>query len=381
MLQEIRQLVVRMANENPTWGYTRMQGALKVVGHRVGRSTIARILRAHGLAPVLERPTSWQTFLQAHWGAIAGADFFTTEVWTARGLVTYYTLFVIDLALRRVQILGCTRHPDALFMHQITRALVFADDGALAHHRVLICDRDAKWSCTVRDHSPTPGYGWPRRRIAPRMPTRTPSASCAPSKRNVWIASSRSGSATFDGPSSSSSRTTIASGHNKDAAIRSSNHGNPASHVVGSRDARDSAGCSTSTRELPEERDVARPNIGTLRRRTVVRGAMVPPDGGPTGRCDNGSSRQPIYGWLPVRDGKVWVNLMNGDRVARFDPATETWNEYWLPSRGTETRFIAVDNHKPTVEVWTPYWRTNRIARLQFRTEGDLQAAELRTRR
>jgi streptogramin lyase len=71
---------------------------------------------------------------------------------------------------------------------------------------------------------------------------------------------------------------------------------------------------------------------------------------------------------------------MNGDRVARFDPAIETWTEYLLPSRGTETRFIAVDNHKPTIEVWTPYWRTNRIARLQFRTADDLQAAELRTR-
>jgi hypothetical protein len=68
----------------PPWGYTRIQGALQNVGHRVGRSTIARILRAHGLPPVPERPTSWQTFLRAHWGEIAGADFFTTEVWTWR---------------------------------------------------------------------------------------------------------------------------------------------------------------------------------------------------------------------------------------------------------------------------------------------------------
>jgi putative transposase len=81
VLAEIQCLVVRMANENATWGYTRIQGALKNVGHRVGRSTIARILRAHGIPPVPERPTSWQTFLRAHWGAIAGADFFTTEVW------------------------------------------------------------------------------------------------------------------------------------------------------------------------------------------------------------------------------------------------------------------------------------------------------------
>jgi len=151
VLREVQALVVRMATENPTWGYTRIQGALAHVGHRVGRTTIARILKAHALPPVPRRPTSWQTFLRAHWGAIAGADFFTTEVWTLRGLVTYYTLFVIDLASRRVQILGSTRHPDALFMHQTARTMVAADDGTLAGRRVLICDRDAKWTHAVRD--------------------------------------------------------------------------------------------------------------------------------------------------------------------------------------------------------------------------------------
>jgi hypothetical protein len=122
VLAEIRRLVVRMAEENPTWGYTRIRGALKNVGHRVGRSTIARILKAYGIPPVPERPTSWQTFLRAHWGAIAGADFFTTEVWTWRGLVTYYTVFVIDLASRRVQIVGSTPFPNDLFMRQVARA-------------------------------------------------------------------------------------------------------------------------------------------------------------------------------------------------------------------------------------------------------------------
>jgi putative transposase len=96
---------------------------------------------------VPERPTSWQTFLRAHWGAIAGADFFTTEVWTWRGLVTFYTVFVIDLASRRVQILGSTPHPDEAFMGQVARTLSVADGG---HCRVLICDRDAKWSTPVR---------------------------------------------------------------------------------------------------------------------------------------------------------------------------------------------------------------------------------------
>ena len=139
-----------MAEENPTWGYTRIQGALKNVGHRVGRSTIARILKAHGLPPVPQRPTSWQTFLRAHWGEIAGADFFTTEVWTWRGLVTYYTLFVIDLSSRRIQIVGSTPYPDALFMRQFGRTLTAAEDGLLRDHRVLIYDRDRKWSRDVR---------------------------------------------------------------------------------------------------------------------------------------------------------------------------------------------------------------------------------------
>jgi putative transposase len=150
VLVEIRQFVVRMATENPTWGYTRIQGALKNVGHRVGRSSIRRILKTAGLPPVPQRPQSWQTFLRAHWGAIAGADFFTTEVWTWRGLVTYYTVFVIDLASRRVQILGSTTHPEALFMQQVVRTLTMAQEGAVRVPHVLICDRDRKWSGDVR---------------------------------------------------------------------------------------------------------------------------------------------------------------------------------------------------------------------------------------
>ena len=96
-----------MAEENPTWGYTPIQGALKNLGHRVGRSAIARILKIRGVSSVPARPTSWQTFLRAYWGTIAGADFFATEVWTWRGFVTFSTVFAIDLASRRVQMVGC----------------------------------------------------------------------------------------------------------------------------------------------------------------------------------------------------------------------------------------------------------------------------------
>ena len=150
VLPEIRRLVVRMATDNPNWGYTRIQGALKNLGHRVARSTIATILKQHGIPPSGERPTSWQTFLRAHWGALLAADFFTTEVWTLRGLLTYYTLFVIELHSRRVHIVGSTLHPDEAFMIQIARHLTDATDGVLQERRFLICDRDRKWSTGAR---------------------------------------------------------------------------------------------------------------------------------------------------------------------------------------------------------------------------------------
>jgi putative transposase len=98
VVTEIRDLIRRMAGENPSWRYTRIQRALKSLGHRVGRSTIARILRTAGIPPAPQRRTSWQTFLRSHGGEIAAADFFTTEVWTWHSLVTFYTVFVIDLA-------------------------------------------------------------------------------------------------------------------------------------------------------------------------------------------------------------------------------------------------------------------------------------------
>src|SRR5437867_3623797 len=168
ILAEIRRLIVRMAEENPTWGYTRIRGALKNLGHHVGRSTIARTLKTHRIPPVPERPTSWRTFLRAHWGAISGADFFTTEVWTWRGLVTYYTLFVIDLASRRVQIVGSTPHPDEMFMRQVARTLTAADDEESLRHRVLICDRDRKWSASVRQFLADAEVRWCRHRFRRR---------------------------------------------------------------------------------------------------------------------------------------------------------------------------------------------------------------------
>ena len=104
-MAEIRTLIVRMALENPAWGYTRIQGALANLGHEVGRNTVANILKEQGIDPAPERGKrqSWSSFLKAHWGMIAASDFLTVEVWTMRGLVTYYVLFILDLATRDVR--------------------------------------------------------------------------------------------------------------------------------------------------------------------------------------------------------------------------------------------------------------------------------------
>jgi putative transposase len=129
-MPEISSLILRMATENPAWGYTRIQGALKNLGHGVARSTVAKVLKAHGIPPAPDRPTSWRTFLRAHWGAIAGADVFTTEVWIPRELITDYTPFVIDLRSRPVHVADSTPTPDAWFMAQAARRLLMRSMGS-----------------------------------------------------------------------------------------------------------------------------------------------------------------------------------------------------------------------------------------------------------
>jgi putative transposase len=95
--------------------------------------------------------------LARHVRALFAADFFTTEVWTARGLVTYYTLFVIELHSRRVHVLGSTSRPDEAFVVQTMRAQTDDIDGILGSHHMLICDRDRKWSAAVECFLATAG--------------------------------------------------------------------------------------------------------------------------------------------------------------------------------------------------------------------------------
>ena len=141
---EIEQLILRMARSNPSWGYTRIRGALYNLGHEIGRNTIKRILLDNGFdpAPLRNKGMWWATFLKAHWGAIAATDFFNVEVITRKGLVRYFVLFIIDLQTRRVEIAGIVQQPDGQWMRQIARNLSDIDDGFMNGYRYLIHDRD-----------------------------------------------------------------------------------------------------------------------------------------------------------------------------------------------------------------------------------------------
>src|SRR5919109_2868252 len=112
--EEIERLVLRMAKENPGWGYDRIVGAMANLGHRLSDQAVGNILRRHDISPAPKRKqtTSWKDFIRAHMAVLVATDFFTVEVLTVRGLITYYVLFFIHLESRRICLAGVTRHPN-----------------------------------------------------------------------------------------------------------------------------------------------------------------------------------------------------------------------------------------------------------------------------
>ncbi len=145
--EEIVHLIVRMAKENEGWGCDRIQGALKNLGYYISDTTVSNVLKEHGIepAPDRKRQTTWKTFLRAHWEVMGAADFTTVEVWTCRGLVTFYILVVMRLSTRRVEIAGVTPNPNAAWMQQAGRNLTDCYDGFLNDTRYLLLDRDKKF--------------------------------------------------------------------------------------------------------------------------------------------------------------------------------------------------------------------------------------------
>ncbi len=172
--KELVDLVVRMARENPTWGYDRIEGALENLGFRISSSSVGNILKAHGIEPASDRKhqTSWRDFLKIHWDCLTSIDFTTIEVWTKEGLVTYYLLFVMELSTRRVQLAGCTVNPTAVWMAQIGRNLTDPFDGFLRNSCYLLMDRDTTHCQEFRDLLEQAGVK--PLRLPPRSPNLTP---------------------------------------------------------------------------------------------------------------------------------------------------------------------------------------------------------------
>ena len=141
-----------MATENPTWGYTRIRGGLKRLGHDIARNTIKAILKDHGIEPAPERGTKtpWKTFLAAQWDGLAAADFFTVEVLTMGGLVRYVVFFVMNLKTRAVEMAGITHQADEAWMTQVARNLTDTHDGFLRGVQYLILDRDPLYTAAFR---------------------------------------------------------------------------------------------------------------------------------------------------------------------------------------------------------------------------------------
>ena len=150
---ELEKLVIKLITENPTWGSNRIVGALDNLGFKVSDSSVDNIRRRNGFdpAPVRGKNSTWHRFLQAHWESLIAADFFTTEVLAWNGLVTFYTLFVIDLRSRSVHVCGTTVSPNAQWMRQMARQLVDEADGFALLKTHLIIDRDAKYADGFRE--------------------------------------------------------------------------------------------------------------------------------------------------------------------------------------------------------------------------------------
>jgi len=166
----IEQFIVQFAKENRTWGYDRIVGALKNVGYTVSDQTVGNILKRHNLLPAPERKktTTWREFIRSHRDLLVATDFFTAEVWTRSGLVTYYILFFIQVGSRTVHIAGLTPNPNEAWMTQMARNSTMTEWGFLTPGQHLLHDRDTKFCSTFQETMKAAG-------VTPiKLPARSP---------------------------------------------------------------------------------------------------------------------------------------------------------------------------------------------------------------
>ena len=151
--KKLEDWVVRMAKENRSWGYDRIAGALADLGYDISDQTVGNILKRRGLPPAPERQktTTWKEFIRRNLDVLVVTDFFSTEVWTLGGLVTFYVLFFIKLDTCEVHIAGVTSNPNEQWMRQVARNLTMEAWGFLKPGQYLIHDRDTKF-CAAFKH-------------------------------------------------------------------------------------------------------------------------------------------------------------------------------------------------------------------------------------
>jgi hypothetical protein len=142
--REVRELILRLARENPSWGYLRIVGELRKLSVTVSATSVRNILTAAGLPPAPQRDRqSWRRLLRAHNESILPCDFFSVDtVWLRR----LYVLVFISIGSRRIEYLACTSKPDTAWMLQQARNLLIELDDHDRQARFLIHDRDAKFS-------------------------------------------------------------------------------------------------------------------------------------------------------------------------------------------------------------------------------------------
>jgi len=137
---ELERLIIQFAEENRSWGHDRIAGALSNLGYKISDRTVGNVLKRNGIPPAPERDqdTTWATFIKNHQDVIAACDFFTAEVITPAGLITYYVLFFILILLgsREVHIAGVTPNPNEAWMKQMARSLTMADWGFLSGSKI-----------------------------------------------------------------------------------------------------------------------------------------------------------------------------------------------------------------------------------------------------